>query len=185
MKEVSNSNKPGRRKGTQAIKDQRSMLPCWVTRYEVSLKTGSKSDSRPCGRPARPAAGCRHACRSSPCWRAKRLLCRRRVRSWCPEIPVSFERWENDHLFLVSTHLGPSSVAFLDDLSDSPALGLFPLQHVLDHHGRGEGRGDVEDLEVAEIARSALSDYFDMAVGVMQLTKTCPCAYPPRPWKTC
>lgn len=59
--------------------------------------------------------------------------------------------------FASCTDLGPSPVTFLDDLGDGPALGLFALEHVLDHHGRGEGRGDVEDLEVAGITESAMS----------------------------
>jgi len=60
---------------------------------------------------------------------------------------------------VVSAHLGPSPVTFLDDLGDSPAIGLFALEHILDHHGCGEGRSDVEDLEVAGVTELAMSTH--------------------------
>lgn len=48
-------------------------------------------------------------------------------------------------------YLGPRPIALLNNLCHGPALGVvaFLAQHVLDHHGRREGRGDGEDLEVA------------------------------------
>ena len=47
------------------------------------------------------------------------------------------------------TYLRPGPVPLLHHLSDGPLAGVGALEHVINHHFRGEGCGDVEDLEVA------------------------------------
>ena len=66
--------------------------------------------------------------------------------------------------------LRPRPIAPLDDFRDRPALGRgFAAEHVLDDHGGRESRGDVEDLEVEDLARVLVLPDFGGLVEDVQL----------------
>lgn len=133
-----------------------------ASRVSLSPRLARKIEStqrlknlKPCAQQPKPAAARLRACPSSPCWRGNSRCARRRTRLWCP---VKEKKIKSESALFATrkgrcskrqTYLRPGPVPLLHHLSDGPLAGVGALEHVINHHFRGEGCGDVEDLEVA------------------------------------